>query len=62
MTSATQIVETKSFMTNLDGVFAIGDIVHGASLVVWAIRDARDAAESVHEYLSASSATGRQAA
>ena len=55
-------VSFKSFMTNLDGVFAIGDIVRGASLVVWAIRDARDAAESVHEYLSASSATGRQAA
>ena len=38
-------------MTNLDGVFAIGDIVRGASLVVWAIRDGRDAAEQIHSYL-----------
>jgi glutamate synthase (NADPH/NADH) small chain len=38
-------------MTNLDGVFAIGDIVRGASLVVWAIRDGRDAALSMTEYL-----------
>ena len=38
-------------MTSLDGVFAIGDIVRGASLVVWAIRDGRDAAESMDLYL-----------
>ena len=35
-------------MTSLDGVFAAGDIVRGASLVVWAIRDGRDAAEQIH--------------
>ena len=35
-------------MTSLDGVFAAGDIVRGASLVVWAIRDGRDAAERIH--------------
>ncbi|MDA5192984.1 NAD(P)-dependent oxidoreductase [Govanella unica] len=40
-------------MTNLDGVFAVGDIVRGASLVVWAIRDGREAATSVHQYLQA---------
>ena len=40
-------------MTNLDGVFAAGDIVRGASLVVWAIRDGRDAAEAIHEHVSA---------
>ncbi len=38
-------------MTNLDGVFAAGDIVRGASLVVWAIRDGRDAADAMHRYL-----------
>ena len=38
-------------MTNLDGVFAIGDIVRGASLVVWAIRDGQDAAVSIDQYL-----------
>jgi glutamate synthase (NADPH/NADH) small chain len=38
---------------NLDGVFAAGDIARGASLVVWAIRDGRDAADSIHSYLQA---------
>ena len=37
--------------TNLDGVFAAGDIVRGASLVVWAIRDGRDAAVQIEKYL-----------
>ena len=38
-------------MTSLPGVFAAGDIVRGASLVVWAIRDGRDAAARMHEYV-----------
>lgn len=38
-------------MTSLDGVFAAGDIVRGASLVVWGIRDGRDAAAQIHAYL-----------
>ena len=37
--------------TNIDGVFAAGDIVRGASLVVWAIKDGRDAATSIDSYL-----------
>ena len=37
--------------TNLDGVFAAGDIVRGASLVVWAIKDGRDAALSIKKFL-----------
>ena len=37
--------------TNLEGVFAAGDIVRGASLVVWAIRDGRDAAAQIKKYL-----------
>ena len=37
--------------TNLDGVFAAGDIVRGASLVVWAIKDGRDAATAMKNYL-----------
>ena len=37
--------------TNLEGVFAAGDIVRGASLVVWAIKDGRDAAEAIKTYL-----------
>ena len=38
--------------TNLPGVFAAGDIVRGASLVVRAIRDGRDAGAGIHRYLS----------
>ena len=37
--------------TNLPGVFAAGDIVRGASLVVWAIKDGRDAAASIKNFL-----------
>tara|TARA_B100001057_G_scaffold213186_1_gene213529 strand:- start:761 stop:2200 length:1440 start_codon:yes stop_codon:yes gene_type:complete len=37
--------------TNLKGVFAAGDIVRGASLVVWAIKDGRDAASAMKSYL-----------
>ena len=45
-------IDWKSMMTSLDGVFAAGDIVRGASLVVWAVRDGRDAAERIHTYLA----------
>jgi len=38
-------------MTGLEGVFAAGDIIRGASLVVWAIRDGRDAADGIHAYI-----------
>ncbi|MGB8812164.1 MAG: NAD(P)-dependent oxidoreductase [Paracoccaceae bacterium] len=38
--------------TNLPGVYAAGDIVRGASLVVWAIRDGREAAEAILDYLA----------
>ncbi len=44
-------VDHKSFMTSLPGVFAAGDIVRGASLVVWAIRDGRDAAAAMHAWM-----------
>lgn len=40
-----------SFETNIEGVYAAGDIVRGASLVVWAIREGRDAADHMHAYL-----------
>ncbi|MEI6170817.1 MAG: NAD(P)-dependent oxidoreductase, partial [Pseudomonadota bacterium] len=43
--------DLKTMHTNLDGVFAAGDIVRGASLVVWAIKDGRDAAEAMDNYL-----------
>ncbi len=44
----------RSHATNLPGVYAAGDIVRGASLVVWAIRDGRDAAEAIIGYLKKS--------
>ena len=46
-------IDFRSMMTNLDGVFAAGDIVRGASLVVWAVRDGRDAAERIHRHIQA---------
>jgi glutamate synthase (NADPH/NADH) small chain len=39
-------------MTNLPGVFAVGDIVRGASLVVWAIKDGRDVVEHMHRWMT----------
>ena len=40
------------FQTTVPGVFAAGDIVRGASLVVWAVREGQDAAADIHHYLS----------
>ncbi|MBZ4023574.1 dihydropyrimidine dehydrogenase [Rhodobacter sp. TJ_12] len=37
--------------TSLPGVYAVGDIVRGASLVVWAIRDGREAGEQILRFL-----------
>ncbi len=37
--------------TSIEGVYAVGDIVRGASLVVWAIRDGRDSAAAILDYL-----------
>jgi len=44
-------INLKSMETSIPGVFAAGDIVRGASLVVWAIRDGRDAAVEIQKYL-----------
>ncbi len=38
--------------TNVEGVFAAGDVRRGASLIVWAIREGRTAAAAVHAYLT----------
>jgi len=46
-------VDHRNMMTSVDGVFAAGDIVRGASLVVWAIRDGRDVADHMQAYLRA---------
>jgi glutamate synthase (NADPH/NADH) small chain len=52
-------VDGRSFETSLPGVFAAGDIVRGASLVVWAIREARDAVPHIHAHLQRLAAAGR---
>jgi len=44
-------VDFKRFQTSNPKVFAAGDIVRGASLVVWAIHDGREVAKSIHQFL-----------
>jgi glutamate synthase (NADPH) small chain len=55
-------VQPPALATNLDGVFAAGDVVRGASLVVWAIRDGRDAALGIDQYLKTKADALREAA
>jgi glutamate synthase (NADPH) small chain len=50
----------RSHATNLPGVYACGDIQRGASLVVWAIRDGREAADAMVEYLNANAAVAAE--
>ena len=42
----------RTHATSLPGVYAVGDIVRGASLVVWAIRDGREAADAIAAFLT----------
>ena len=49
-----------SFATNEPGVYAAGDIVRGASLVVWAIREGRDAADAMHAYVQSQAKVAAQ--
>ena len=49
----TVAVDEETLMTSLNGVFAAGDLIRGASLAVWAIRDGRVAAEGIDAYLRA---------
>ena len=49
----TVTINWKTMMTDLPGVFAAGDIVRGASLVVWGVRDGRDAAERIDAFIQA---------
>tara|TARA_B100000579_G_scaffold437826_1_gene469277 strand:+ start:1774 stop:3219 length:1446 start_codon:yes stop_codon:yes gene_type:complete len=50
-------INYKNMMTSIDGVFAAGDIVRGASLVVWGIKDGRDAAKNIHDFIENNSKT-----
>ena len=53
-------VDFKNLMTSLEGVFAAGDIIRGASLVVWGIKDGRDAAGHIHNYLTTNMQEGKR--
>ena len=55
-------IELETMQTNIEGVFAAGDIVRGASLVVWAIKDGRDAAVQIEKYLRSKSEKSFKAA
>ena len=52
--------EFKTGATDMDGVYAVGDIVRGASLVVWAIKDGRDTAEAILETFDAKAAVAAE--
>jgi glutamate synthase (NADPH) small chain len=55
-------VDHATMMTSIDGVFAAGDIVRGASLVVWGIRDGRDVAMHMQAWLMAQTVEEKVAA
>jgi glutamate synthase (NADPH/NADH) small chain len=55
-------VDHQTMMTSLSGVFAAGDIVRGASLVVWGIRDGRDVSTQMASWLSAKAKAAQAAA
>jgi glutamate synthase (NADPH/NADH) small chain len=55
-------VDHQTMMTSLPGVFAAGDIVRGASLVVWGIRDGRDVSEQMAKWLKAKAESEKKAA
>jgi glutamate synthase (NADPH/NADH) small chain len=45
------LADTKTYRSSLDKVFACGDMRRGQSLVVWAIREGRQCARAIDEYL-----------
>jgi glutamate synthase (NADPH/NADH) small chain len=51
--------DTENYRTSVDKVFAAGDMRRGQSLVVWAIREGRQCARSVDEFLMGSSVLPR---
>ena len=55
LTDRGNVWRDQNWMTNVDGVFAAGDIQHGQSLIVWAIAEGRSAARGVDQFLMGSS-------
>ncbi|MCK9202627.1 MAG: FAD-dependent oxidoreductase, partial [Gallionella sp.] len=51
--------DTHNYRTNVDKVYAAGDMRRGQSLVVWAIREGRQCARAVDEFLMGSSVLPR---
>ena len=51
--------DTESYRTTVPKVFAAGDMRRGQSLVVWAIREGRQAARAVDEFLMGASSLPR---
>ncbi len=51
LTARGTVAVDENQMTNVEGVFAAGDAKRGASLIVWAIREGRDAAKGIERYL-----------
>ena len=52
---ANVLANTQDYKTTIDGVFAAGDVRRGQSLVVWAIREGRQAARAIDLHLTGSS-------
>ena len=50
--SGTIKIDYETMETSVPGVFAAGDIVRGASLVVWAIKDGRDVSDQIIKYVN----------
>ena len=46
------VITDQNKMTNVNGVFAAGDMARGQSLVVWAIAEGRSAAKGIHKFLT----------
>ncbi len=51
------VAVNENYMTSVEGVFAAGDMKRGASLIVWAIREGRDAAKGIDQYLRSNAST-----
>ena len=56
----TVMVDFRTHATKMDGVYAIGDIARGASLVVWAIRDGREAADAILDQLASATSVAAE--
>lgn len=47
-----KLIKTKNYKTNLEDIFACGDVVEGDKTVVYAVKEGKESAEEIHKYLS----------